>query len=79
MNAQNAGGVRRRPAGVMVDAHKEAHVLAGGVGRLHASLDAPFPFPFTITVADHASTGATAPVLPVGAPASLAEHLEYAS
>ncbi|MFE2881823.1 glycosyltransferase [Streptomyces sp. NPDC059272] len=135
MNEQNAGGVRQRPVEIVVPVYNEAHVLVRGIGRLHAYLETSFPSPFTITVADDASTDATrqaalaphiedtawfldaeflvlaqrdrlrihevpvgwtddpdsrviavprrtrttTPVLPVGAPASSAEHLEYAS
>ncbi|MGQ4429240.1 MULTISPECIES: hypothetical protein [unclassified Streptomyces] len=135
MNEQNAGGVRQRSVEIVVPAYNEAHVLAGSIGRLHADLETSFPFPFTTTVADNASTdttwqaaldphiedtawffgtellvlaqrngvrihevpvdwtddadsgiaavprrtGTTTPVLSVGAPASSAEHLEYAS
>ncbi|GAA0312333.1 hypothetical protein GCM10009540_34760 [Streptomyces turgidiscabies] len=39
--------------------YNEAHVLADSIGRLHAYLEASFPFPFRITVADNASTDAT--------------------
>jgi glycosyltransferase involved in cell wall biosynthesis len=43
----------------VVPVYNEAHVLADSVGRLHAYLEASFPFPFRITVADNASTDAT--------------------
>ncbi|SEE66786.1 Glycosyltransferase involved in cell wall bisynthesis [Streptomyces sp. 3213] len=59
MNEQNAGGARQRSVEIVVPVHNEAHVLAGSVGRLHAYLESSFPFPFTITVADNASTDAT--------------------
>ena len=59
MNEQNAGGVRQRSVEIVVPVYNEAHVLAGSVGRLHAYLEASFPFPFTITVADNASTDST--------------------
>ncbi|MCX4814629.1 glycosyltransferase [Streptomyces sp. NBC_01239] len=59
MNEQNAGGVRQRSVEIVVPVYNEAHVLAGSVGRLHAYLETSFPFPFTITVADNASTDAT--------------------
>ncbi|MFE2417531.1 dolichyl-phosphate beta-glucosyltransferase [Streptomyces hokutonensis] len=59
MNEQNAGGARQRSVEIVVPVHNEAHVLAGSVGRLHAYLETSFPFPFTITVADNASTDGT--------------------
>jgi glycosyltransferase involved in cell wall biosynthesis len=59
MNEQNAGGVRQRSVEIVVPVYNEAHVLAGSIGRLHAYLETSFPFPFTITVADNASTDAT--------------------
>ncbi|MEV6479925.1 dolichyl-phosphate beta-glucosyltransferase [Streptomyces sp. NPDC051576] len=59
MNEQNAGGVRQRSVEVVVPVYNEAHVLADSVGRLHAYLETSFPFPFTITVADNASTDGT--------------------
>ncbi|MEI5522465.1 glycosyltransferase [Streptomyces brasiliscabiei] len=59
MNEMNAGGVRQRSVEIVVPVHNEAHVLAGSIGRLHAYLEASFPFPFRITVADNASTDAT--------------------
>ena len=59
MNEQNAGGARQRSVEIVVPVYNEAHVLAGSVGRLHAYLESSFPFPFTITVADNASTDAT--------------------
>ncbi|MFJ9632379.1 dolichyl-phosphate beta-glucosyltransferase [Streptomyces sp. NPDC091280] len=59
MSEQNAGGVRQRSVEVVVPVYNEAHVLADSVGRLHAYLESSFPFPFTITVADNASTDAT--------------------
>jgi glycosyltransferase involved in cell wall biosynthesis len=49
----------RRSIEVVVPVYNEAHVLADSIGRLHAYLDRAFPFPFTITVADNASTDAT--------------------
>ncbi|WP_405960989.1 dolichyl-phosphate beta-glucosyltransferase [Streptomyces sp. NBC_00024] len=59
MNEMNAGGVRQRSVEIVVPVYNEAHVLAAGVGRLHAYLEASFPFPFRITIADNASTDAT--------------------
>lgn len=59
MNEQNAGGVRQRSVEIVVPVYNEAHVLADSIGRLHAYLEASFPFPFRITVADNASTDAT--------------------
>ncbi|MFF6988646.1 glycosyltransferase family 2 protein [Streptomyces sp. NPDC010273] len=59
MNEQNAGGARQRSVEIVVPVYYEAHVLAGSIGRLHAYLETSFPFPFTITVADNASTDAT--------------------
>ncbi|MFE4624190.1 glycosyltransferase [Streptomyces mirabilis] len=59
MNETNAGGVRQRSAEIVVPVHNEAHVLGDSIGRLHAYLEASFPFPFRITVADNASTDAT--------------------
>ncbi|WP_371668532.1 glycosyltransferase family 2 protein [Streptomyces sp. NBC_00289] len=59
MNETNAGGVRQRSVEVVVPVYNEAHVLADSVSRLHAHLEASFPFPFRITVADNASTDGT--------------------
>ncbi|WP_200303395.1 dolichyl-phosphate beta-glucosyltransferase [Streptomyces adelaidensis] len=59
MNEKNAGGARQRSVEIVVPVHNEAHVLADSVGRLHAYLEASFPFPFRITIADNASTDAT--------------------
>ncbi|MFF4349669.1 dolichyl-phosphate beta-glucosyltransferase [Streptomyces sp. NPDC001530] len=59
MNEKNAGGVRQRSVEIVVPVYNEAHVLADSIGRLHAYLEASFPFPFRITVADNASTDAT--------------------
>ncbi|WP_369263234.1 dolichyl-phosphate beta-glucosyltransferase [Streptomyces sp. R35] len=59
MNEQNAGGVRQRSVEIVVPVYNEAHVLADSIGRLHAYLEASFPFPFRITVADNASTDGT--------------------
>ncbi|EKX61116.1 glycosyltransferase, group 2 family protein [Streptomyces ipomoeae 91-03] len=55
----NAGGVRQRSVEIVVPVYNEAHVLADSVGRLHAYLEAAFPFPFRVTIADNASTDAT--------------------
>ncbi|MDX2546603.1 glycosyltransferase family 2 protein [Streptomyces sp. WI04-05B] len=59
MNETNARGVRQRSVEIVVPVYNEAHVLADSVGRLHAYLEASFPFPFRITVADNASTDTT--------------------
>ncbi|WP_405823385.1 glycosyltransferase [Streptomyces sp. NBC_01390] len=59
MNETNARGVRQRSVEIVVPVYNEAHVLADSVGRLHAHLEASFPFPFRITVADSASTDTT--------------------
>ncbi|WP_105968746.1 dolichyl-phosphate beta-glucosyltransferase [Streptomyces geranii] len=59
MNETNARGVRQRSVEIVVPVYNEAHVLAESIGRLHAYLEASFPFPFRITVADNASTDAT--------------------
>jgi hypothetical protein len=59
MNETNAGGVRQRSVEIVVPVRNEAHVLGDSIGRLHAYLEASFPFPFRITVADNASTDAT--------------------
>ncbi|MGW1625542.1 glycosyltransferase [Streptomyces sp. NPDC002172] len=59
MNETNAEGVRRRSVEIVVPVYNEAHVLADGIGRLHAYLEDSFPFPFRITIADNASTDAT--------------------
>ncbi|WP_329269611.1 dolichyl-phosphate beta-glucosyltransferase [Streptomyces sp. NBC_01451] len=59
MNETNARGVRQRSVEIVVPVYNEAHVLADSIGRLHAYLEASFPFPFRITVADNASTDAT--------------------
>ncbi|MCT9110324.1 glycosyltransferase [Streptomyces mirabilis] len=59
MNETNAGGVRQRSVEIVVPVHNEAHVLGDSIGRLHAYLEASFPFPFRITIADNASTDAT--------------------
>jgi len=44
---------------IVVPVYNEEHVLAASVRRLHAYLTATFPYRFTITVADNASTDAT--------------------
>ncbi|MGJ5806311.1 dolichyl-phosphate beta-glucosyltransferase [Streptomyces europaeiscabiei] len=79
MNEMNAGGVRQRSVEIVVPVYNEAHVLAGSVGRLHAYLEASFPFPFRITIADNASTDATweaALALADGLPHVHAVHLD---
>ncbi|GAA2165872.1 bifunctional glycosyltransferase family 2/GtrA family protein [Pedococcus bigeumensis] len=47
---------------VVVPVHNEQHTVAASVRRLHAHLVDTFPYPFRITVADNASTDATAAV-----------------
>ena len=47
---------------VVVPVHNEQHTVAACVRRLHQHLVATFPYPFRITVADNASTDATAQV-----------------
>lgn len=47
---------------VVVPVHNEQHTVAASVRRLHAHLVHTFPYPFRITVADNASTDATAAV-----------------
>ncbi|HEY7717501.1 MAG TPA: bifunctional glycosyltransferase family 2/GtrA family protein [Pedococcus sp.] len=47
---------------VVVPVHNEQHTVAACVRRLHAHLVHTFPYPFRITVADNASTDATAAV-----------------
>jgi len=54
-----ATDARRQSVEVVVPVYNEAHVLADSIRRLHTYLDESFPFPFTITVADNASTDAT--------------------
>ncbi|WP_327345198.1 glycosyltransferase [Streptomyces europaeiscabiei] len=79
MNEMNAGGVRQRSVEIVVPVYNEAHVLAGSVGRLHAYLEASFPFPFRITIADNASTDTTwetALALADGLPHVHAVHLD---
>ena len=44
---------------VVIPVHNEEHVLTASVTRLHQHLVATFPYPFTITIADNASTDAT--------------------
>jgi putative flippase GtrA/glycosyltransferase involved in cell wall biosynthesis len=44
---------------IVVPVYNEEHVLAASVRQLHAYLTATFPYRFTITVADNASTDAT--------------------
>jgi putative flippase GtrA/glycosyltransferase involved in cell wall biosynthesis len=54
------------PAGplveVVVPVHNEQRVLQASITRLHRYLQAAFPFPFRITIADNASTDATWPL-----------------
>ncbi|MEU6371847.1 glycosyltransferase [Streptomyces sp. NPDC046909] len=79
MNETNAGGVRGRSVEIVVPVHNEAHVLAESIGRLHTYLEASFPFPFRITVADNASTDSTwreATDLTLRLPHVHAAHLE---
>jgi putative flippase GtrA len=45
---------------VVVPVHNEQHTVAACVWQLHAHLVATFPYPFRITVADNASSDATA-------------------
>jgi putative flippase GtrA len=47
---------------VVIPVYNEQHTLAACVRRLHAHLVQTFPYPFRITVADNASTDATADV-----------------
>jgi putative flippase GtrA len=47
---------------VVVPVHNEQHTVAASVRRLHTHLVDTFPYPFRITVADNASTDATAAV-----------------
>lgn len=47
---------------VVIPVHNEQHTVAASVRRLHAHLVQTFPYPFRITVADNASTDATATV-----------------
>jgi glycosyltransferase involved in cell wall biosynthesis len=49
----------RRSVEVVVPVYNEAHVLADSIRRLHTYLESSFPFPYTITVADNASTDGT--------------------
>ncbi|MDG4764948.1 bifunctional glycosyltransferase family 2/GtrA family protein [Solwaraspora sp. WMMD406] len=44
---------------MVVPVHNEERDLAGSVRRLHRHLDATFPYPFQITIADNASTDTT--------------------
>ncbi len=59
MSEALARDARRQSVEVVVPVYNEAHVLADSIRRLHTYLDNSFPFPFTITVADNASTDAT--------------------
>ena len=47
---------------VVIPVHNEQHTVAACVRRLHEHLVQTFPYPFRITVADNASTDATAEV-----------------
>jgi putative flippase GtrA len=47
---------------VVIPVHNEQHTVAASVRRLHHHLVQTFPYPFRITVADNASTDATAAV-----------------
>jgi putative flippase GtrA len=47
---------------VVIPVHNEQHTVADSVRRLHHHLVQTFPYPFRITVADNASTDATAAV-----------------
>ena len=47
---------------VVIPVHNEQHTVAASVRRLHHHLVQTFPYPFRITVADNASTDATAVV-----------------
>jgi putative flippase GtrA len=47
---------------VVIPVHNEQHTVAASVRRLHEHLVQTFPYPFRITVADNASTDATAAV-----------------
>ncbi|MFI7504537.1 hypothetical protein ACIBVL_39865 [Streptomyces sp. NPDC049687] len=79
MNATNAGGVRRRSVEIVVPVPNAAHVLADGIGRLHARLEDSFPFPFRVTIADNAVTDAiwsVATGLPLRLPHVHAQRLE---
>jgi len=47
---------------VVIPVHNEQHTVAASVRRLHHHLVQTFPYPFRITVADNASTDATATI-----------------
>ncbi|PYC67813.1 glycosyl transferase [Streptomyces tateyamensis] len=51
--------VRTRSVEVVVPVYNEEHVLEQCVRRLHGYLAETFPYPFTVTVADNASTDST--------------------
>ena len=79
------GGPAHSPDGrtalveVVVPVFNEEHVLDASVRRLHAYLTATFPYRFTITVADNASTDATwrvATALSAELPGVRAVHLD---
>ncbi|PRX97732.1 glycosyltransferase [Allonocardiopsis opalescens] len=56
----DAGPLGRPPLiEVVVPVHNEQRALRASVERLHAFLAAELPYPFTITIADNASTDAT--------------------
>ena len=59
-------GAQPQPAEPIVDivlpVYNEEHDLEAGVRRLRAYLDASFPFPALVTIADNASTDATAEI-----------------
>jgi glycosyltransferase involved in cell wall biosynthesis len=59
MSEAMATHARRRSVEVVVPVYNEAHILADSIRRLHTYLEDSFPFPYTITVADNASTDAT--------------------
>ncbi len=56
MSAPRAGGARVE---VTVPVYNEEHVLGTSIERLHAYLDAEFPFDWSIVVVDNASTDRT--------------------
>ena len=75
--AQTRAGTRT--VEIVVPVYNEEHVLAASVRRLHAYLVATFPYRFTITVADNASTDGTWQVatgLSAELPGVRAVHLE---
>lgn len=56
---QEASKAGRAVLDVVIPVYNEEEDLEASVRRLHAHLDATFPYPFRITVADNASTDAT--------------------